>query len=129
MARNNHLEPSLAGGDDAFPARRPAEGFRLFPVVQFDEIQDRLLELLDGVVDAAPEPPSSRQFSSTDISITQSQFGSKEPATDSDSMRTSFPNTSVRTPPSCRRRQKNEGGQIRRPEPTAEPAVRQNTEN
>ena len=31
-----------------------------FPVVQLDEIQDRLLELLDGVVDAAPEPAAGQ---------------------------------------------------------------------
>ena len=35
------------------------KGFASFPLVQVDEIQDRLLKLLDGVVDAAPEPSSA----------------------------------------------------------------------
>ena len=48
------LIPSLAGGDEPPRIRRPFEWFRLLPVVQRDEIQNRLLEILEGSVDAVP---------------------------------------------------------------------------
>ena len=50
------MASSLPYGDEAFRTCRPVVGFRLLPVVQLDEIRDRLLEFLDGVVGAAPEP-------------------------------------------------------------------------
>ena len=52
----NLLIPSLAGGDELFRAGRPSERLRLVLVVQIDEVQNRALEILDGIVDAAPEP-------------------------------------------------------------------------
>ena len=51
-------EPSLAGGDEAFGICLGAAGFRLFLVVQFNELQTRLLNPSDGIADAAPKPAS-----------------------------------------------------------------------
>ena len=55
MACPNHLEPSLSGGDQPVRAGRPFERLRLLPVVKRDEALDRRLEILEGIVDAAPE--------------------------------------------------------------------------
>ena len=55
VACPNHLEPSLSGGDQPVRAGRPFERLRLLPVVKLDELLDRRLEILEGIVDAAPE--------------------------------------------------------------------------
>ena len=55
MACSNHLKPSLADGDQPLRAGGPFERLRLLLVVQLNEVLDRRLELLEGIVDAAPE--------------------------------------------------------------------------
>ena len=55
VACPNHLKPSLAGGDQPVRADRPFERLRLLLVVQRDELLNRRLEILEGIVDAAPE--------------------------------------------------------------------------
>ena len=55
VACPNHLEPSLSGGDQPVRAGRPFERLRLLPVVKLDEAVDRRLEILEGIMDAAPE--------------------------------------------------------------------------
>ena len=60
MACPNHLEPSLAGTDQPLGADRPFERLRLLLVVVRDEVQDRRLEILEGIVDAAPEPAAGQ---------------------------------------------------------------------
>ena len=73
--------------------------------------------------------PSSRRPSSTGSSTTPSSSESKAQATDPENTPTSFPNTSEQMRPSRRRpRRKNEADPKRIPEPTTEPARRQNTE-
>ena len=52
----NLLIPSLVGGDEPFRAGRPFERLRLLLVVQIHEVQKRPLEILDGIMNAAPEP-------------------------------------------------------------------------
>ena len=51
----SHLIPSLTGGDQPLRAGRPFERLRLLPVVKLDELLDRRHEILEGIVDAAPE--------------------------------------------------------------------------
>ena len=58
VAYFNQMAPYFVGEEEAFKACRPAVGFRLFSLVQFNEFKDRLLNTLDGIVDAAPEPES-----------------------------------------------------------------------
>ena len=50
-----HWIPSLAGGGQPLRSGRPFERLRLLLVVQLDEVLERRLRILDGIVDAAPE--------------------------------------------------------------------------
>ena len=52
------IVPYLTGGKEAFKFCRPAAGLRIFSFVQFNEFRDRLLNPLDRIADAEPEPPS-----------------------------------------------------------------------
>ena len=61
MVCSNHLKLSLAGVDEPLRACRQFAGLRLFPVAQLNEIQERRLDLLDGITDAAPEPTAAQR--------------------------------------------------------------------
>ena len=63
MVRINHMQLSLAGDGEAFRACRPAEGFRLISLVQFNEVQYRFIEFFNGFVAAAPDPLSPAEDS------------------------------------------------------------------
>ena len=54
----NQMKPYFSAGEEAFKACRPVVGFRLFSLVKFNEFKDRLLNTLDGIAYAAPEPAS-----------------------------------------------------------------------
>ena len=56
MACSSYLKPSLTGGGEPIRAGRPFERLRLFLVVQFNELQTRLINPPDGIADAALEP-------------------------------------------------------------------------
>ena len=58
MACSSYLKPYLTGDDEPIRAGRPFERLRLFLVVQFNELQTRLINPPDGIADAAPEPAS-----------------------------------------------------------------------
>ena len=51
--------PSLSGGDEPFRARS-SEWLCGLLVVQLDEVQNRCLQILDGIVDAGLEPASGK---------------------------------------------------------------------
>ena len=55
---SSYLKPSLTGGDEPIRSGRPFERLRLFLVVQFNELQTRLINPPDGIADSAPEPAS-----------------------------------------------------------------------
>lgn len=61
MVCSNHLKPFLAGVDEPLRACCPFADLRLFPVAQVNEVQDRRLDLLDGITDAAPEPTAAQR--------------------------------------------------------------------
>ena len=50
----------MAGGDELIRTGRPFERLRLLLVVKLDEVLDRLLEILEGIVNAAPEPAAGQ---------------------------------------------------------------------
>ena len=58
VADFSQIVPYLTGGEEAFKVCRPTADLRIFSFVQFNEFRDRLLNPLDGIVDAAPEPAS-----------------------------------------------------------------------
>ena len=58
VACSSYLKPSLTGGDEPVRAGRSFERLRLFLVVQFNELQTRLINPPDGIADAAPKPAS-----------------------------------------------------------------------
>ncbi len=58
VACSSYLKPSLTGGDEPIQAGCPFERLRLFLVVQFNELQTRLINPPDGIADASPEPAS-----------------------------------------------------------------------
>ena len=58
MTDFSQIVPYLTGGEEVFKVCRPTAGIRIFSFVQFNEFRDRLLNPLDGIVDAAPEPAS-----------------------------------------------------------------------
>lgn len=60
-SESSNLIPYLASGDEPFRACCPFERPCLCSVVQLNEVQGRRLELLNGIVDSAPEPPSQPQ--------------------------------------------------------------------
>ena len=45
------------------------QAFCLFPIVQLNEVQDRRLDLLDGITDAAPEPTAGQHPEKTLYSV------------------------------------------------------------
>ena len=53
VACSSYLKPSLASGDEPLRAGRPFERRRHLHVVKLNEVQDRRLEILEGIVDAA----------------------------------------------------------------------------
>ena len=58
VACSSYLKPSLTGGDEPIQAGRPFERLRLFLVVQFNELQTRLINPPDGIANSSPEPAS-----------------------------------------------------------------------
>ena len=58
VADFSQIVPYLTDGKDAFKVCRPAAGPCTFSFAQFYEFRDRLLNPLDGIVDAAQESAS-----------------------------------------------------------------------
>ena len=74
---SNHLILSLARGDEPFRADRPFERFCLLLVVQRDEVLDRPLEILDGLVDAPPEPTAGQLPDETLLTLGRGRLRTK----------------------------------------------------
>ena len=60
VAGPSYLIPSLVGDDQPFWACRSFERLRLLLGVQLDEVQKRCLEIIDEIVDIAPEPTAGQ---------------------------------------------------------------------
>ena len=60
MASLNPLISYLAGGDQTLRVGHPFERLRLPLVVKRDEVLGRGLEILNGIVDAVPEPSAGQ---------------------------------------------------------------------
>ena len=61
VACSSYLKPSLTGGGAPVRAGCPFERLRLFLVVQFNELQMRLINPPNGIADIAPDPASIKR--------------------------------------------------------------------